>query len=77
MSATVQGLNEEERAALAALKKLAKRWPKSLWLFSASGTLHLMRKSEIGERCMTPDGYVDQNASVWSTRDVENDGGDW
>lgn len=39
-------LTHEERLAIAALKRLAKRWPQSLWLFSAGSSLHVMRQPE-------------------------------
>ncbi len=66
---------EEERKAIAAFKRLAKKWPKTLWLFSGSGTLNVMQKRD-GERVMTSDGGVDPDFSL-SVIDIENDGGDW
>lgn len=78
-------LTPEERAAVQALKRLAKKWPKSLWLFSASGTLHVMKRAPDGgqeTRKNMNDAYAygkdvfDQKASV-GTIDIPNDGGDW
>lgn len=39
----------EEKRAIASLKRLAKRWPSSLWLYAASGSLMVMRCGEEGE----------------------------
>ena len=64
-------------------KKLAKRCPKSLWLFSGSGTLWVMKLGENGKRVMTPGtggigsgGGVDPNYGI-DTIKIPNDGGDW
>jgi len=38
-------LTKEERAAIRTLKRLAKRWPKSLMLFGCDGVLHAIDKS--------------------------------
>lgn len=68
-------LTAEEKQAIAALKKLAKTWPKSLWLFSGSGTLCIMKK--VGRRRkMNDQGRVDQDCIAASIA-IENDGGDW
>jgi len=64
-----------EDQAIAALHKLAKRWPPSLWLFSACGTLCVMRFGENGEKVWSGTG-VDQAALV-DVIDIPNDGGDW
>jgi len=68
-------LTKEERAAIRALKRLEKTWPKSLWLFSASGSLCVMRKDAEGERVMRRDGF-DPDYAI-DTIYIENDGGDW
>ncbi len=64
-----------EQQVVRALEKLAAGWPKDLWLYSASGTLCLMRKVD-GERVMDGEGCA-ASVKVWSTRKIENDGGDW
>ena len=71
-------LNKEEIQATADLIKLAKRWPKSLWLYSAGGTLHVMKCGPQGERVVLPErgGGVDPAFDV-GTVDIPNDGGDW
>lgn len=65
--------------AVAALKRLAKRWPKTLWLFSASGTLCVMEKTSDGQVAMTEESnssFVDPDFCI-AEIDIENDGGDW
>lgn len=69
-------LTNEEKAAIAALKRLAARWPKSLWLFSASGTLHVMRCGPNGERMTNDLSGMDADYCLGSI-DIPNDGGDW
>ena len=69
-------LTKEEKTAIAALERLAKRWPKSLWLFSANGTLCVMKKDSSGRKVQTPHGGVDSDY-VATTIGIENDGGDW
>lgn len=68
-------LTGEEKAAIAALKRLEKTWPKSLWLYSASGTLCVMKKVN-GEQKMNRFGGVDQERLIDSIK-IENGGGDW
>lgn len=68
-------LSEEEKKAIKKLKNVAKIWPKSLWLFSASGTLCVMKKKD-GETVMNSSGSVDDNFVV-DYINIENDGGDW
>lgn len=79
-------ITPEERRAIRTLERLAKRWPKSLWLFSASGSLHVMKRGPDGERVMAKNNYMgrsigndeltDSRASI-ATIDIPNDGGDW
>jgi hypothetical protein len=69
-------LTPEEEFAITALRGLSKIWPKSLWLFSASGSLNVMKTNENGLRAINPKGCVDQNYSI-ETIDIPNDGGDW
>ncbi|MBF0234264.1 MAG: hypothetical protein HQK65_14690 [Desulfamplus sp.] len=67
---------KEEKAAINGLKQLAKKWPKTLWLFSASGTLCVMRKNDNGQHATMPTNGVDP-AYILETINIENDGGDW
>ena len=68
-------LSEQEKKVIKRLKNLAKIWPKSLWLFSASATLCVMRKKN-GKHVMRGFGGVDYDYIV-DRIDIENDGGDW
>lgn len=74
-------LTDEERRAIAALKRLAKRWPKTLWLFSAGGTLCVMRAGPDGDAVRRPgvDGEdsIDPANVVDTVRGIITDGGDW
>lgn len=66
-------LTRAEQLAIDLLSKAARHWPESLWLFSASGTLHVMKKVD-EKRVMDGEG-VNQAYSV-AIIDIENDGGD-
>ena len=66
----------EEAKAIKEFKALAKRWPKSLWLFSASGGLHVMHKDADGTHAHLPNCGIDP-AYIVDTIDIDNDGGDW
>lgn len=59
-------------------KKLAKRCPKKLWLFSASGTLHVMKTPNDGiEEGGGSDGYGVNSENSIDRIEISNDGGDW
>jgi hypothetical protein len=66
----------EEFAAISSLKRVSKKWPKSLWLFSASGSLLVMKKDKNGKKVIKKNGSVDQDYVI-ATIDIENDGGDF
>lgn len=74
-------LTHEERLAISALKRLAKRWPKSLWLYSASG-LHVMLTGPNGQH-MTGGGSsggpaaIDPDYLVQTIDGIDTSGGDW
>ncbi len=68
-------ITKEEQAAINALKIVAKRWPSSLWLYSASGTIHVMRYKN-DKPAETESGGIDPDYSI-ATIDIDNDGGDW
>ena len=72
-------LTPEEKKAIRAINRVAKTWPESLWLFSASGTLCVMRNGENGRHVhggthsadgVNPDYIVGEVL-------IDNDGGDW
>ena len=71
-------LTPEEKAAIRDLKKLAQKWPKSLWLYSGAGSLFVLRTTPEGEHAMTKHGGVDPAFVVESLgTSIPNDGGDW
>jgi hypothetical protein len=69
-------LTPGEKKAIAALKRVAKIWPKSLWVF-CNGTMSVLKKRG-GKRVMDKNlgGAVDQSCIVADV-DIENDGGDY
>ena len=69
-------LTKEEKSAIRRLKRLAKDWPDTLWLFSASGSLYVMKSGENREHVETENGSMDADYEV-EIIDIENDGGDW
>lgn len=69
-------ITPEERKAINELKRVSKRWPSSLWLYSANGELHIMKKGDQGEHAVLSHGGLDPDYSV-GTVPIENDGGDW
>ncbi len=72
-------LTPEEKKAIAALRRVAKIWPESLWLYSASGSLTIMRKTTEGKRGVEIRGGAESvdRAYIVGTVDIPNDGGDW
>lgn len=69
-------IDDDETNAIEALNALAKIWPRTLWLFTANGTLNVMRCSDDGGRAITPVGSMDSSYAVASI-DIPADGGDW
>jgi len=68
-------LTKEEEKAIKSLQRVAAKWPNSLWLFSASGSLMVMKNKD-GGAAKTNSGGVDPDYIV-GTIDIDNDGGDW
>ena len=68
-------ITKKEQHCIDMLKKLALKWPKTLWLYSASGSLNIIKTNEEGNRASREDG-VDQKYVV-DIIDISNDGGDW
>lgn len=58
-------ITREEAAAIRSLKRLAKKWPKSLHLFSWSGTLMVTKRNS-----------NDIDAEIAIIDGITNDGGD-
>lgn len=69
-------LTKKEDKAISALEKVSKNWPKSLWLYSASGTLWVMRYNDKGKTAILSNGSVDPDYCITSIS-IDNDGGDW
>jgi hypothetical protein len=69
-------LTRQEELAIELLRKAARHWPKSLWIFAADNQLHIMKKDENGKIPTESDGGFDQSFLVDSI-DIEADGGDW
>ena len=69
-------ITKEEQLAVNSLERLAKRWPKSLWLFSGGGTLCVMKYRDDGSVAVIPSGGVDPDYVV-AAIDIVNSGGDW
>jgi len=65
----------KEEKAINMLKELANNWPDTLWLYSASGDLCVMKKNN-SQPVMTKLGSVDPKYVI-ETINIENDGGDW
>ena len=71
-------LTQTEKDWIRKLHKLAERCPKSLWLFSASGTLCIMKTPQDGnEHGEGTGGYSVNQENVVGTVSIRNDGGDW
>jgi len=72
-------ITKKEEAAINALKKAAKKWPQSLWLFSADGALCVMKKKPDGSRAVRRLGGSDSIDPDYEIDiiDIENDGGAW
>ena len=64
MNPTVYVTGEEQKA-IRSMQRLAKKWPRSLWLFSWSGSLQIMKER--------PDGIL---VPLESVKGIPNDGGD-
>jgi hypothetical protein len=68
-------LTTDERKAIMALHRLAKRWPKTLTLVSMAGALHVIRTDD--ERFQHWDTAVRAEAVIQTFQGIPNDGGDW
>jgi len=80
MAKTIKIAPEEQAIAWAKkLEKLLLNYPKGHWLFSASGSLSLLKTDVEGNRVIAKHGGVDQDYKIYkfSNNIIENDGGDW
>lgn len=68
-------LDDDERRAIASLKRLAKRWPRSLTLASMGGSLYVLPTAHHdlpGGQGVDPDSVL-----AYLGSDIPNTGGDW
>jgi hypothetical protein len=68
-------LTNEETRVIRDLNRLAKRWPRTLWVFCGAGFTVLKCKPD-GSRAMNSEGSVDQRYIVASFP-IPSDGGDY
>jgi hypothetical protein len=69
-------LSNKEQKTIQALLQLAENWPDTLWLFAASGNLHVMRRGAGGEMVtLTPGGFNPRY--IVASVSIPCDGGDW
>ena len=66
----------DEKKAIDALRRLAKKWPDTLWIFADGNSLHVTRCGADGEHVMLSHGGVDPDMIVESIN-IPNDGGDF
>ena len=70
-------LTSDEKRAIAALKRIAKIWPKTLWLLADGMSLNVMRYKEDGKpSVLKTDGY-DPDYIVDTIDGIYSEGGDW
>jgi len=69
-------LRPNEINVINTLYRLKKRWPATLWLFAADGSLHVMRCTKGGKHATVNNGAMDQSKIVATIR-IDTDGGDW
>jgi hypothetical protein len=67
-------LSAVEQSAIASLRRLAKRWPKSLMLFSWSGSLCVVKLDEDGNSPLHSHDPCDH--IICTIEGIGNDGGD-
>lgn len=72
----IMELTNAEQLAIELLKKAARHWPESLWIFAADGVLHVMKKDTEGRKRVSGTGTIDQSFGVASI-DIETDGKGW
>jgi hypothetical protein len=71
------GLNKEEAAAIRSLKRLAKRWPKSLDLWAMAGSLYVAKVPPGEDPCCPKTRRARDELVVAEIMGIPCDGGDW
>jgi hypothetical protein len=66
-------LTAEESAAIASLRRLASRWPRTLMLASMDGELVVIRNDD----ARMDGSAIDQDAIVAEIKGIPNTGGGW
>lgn len=74
MSESRRELTEGERKAISALKRVAAKWPDTIMLFSAAGSLVVLDSDKSGWESGAG-GVLRQDAPL-ANIDIPNDGGD-
>ena len=71
-------LTVEEKRAISAFKRLAKKWPETLWCFSGGQQGIAILKLDVeGQRATTGVGEGFDHEYVVATVDMPTEGGDW
>jgi hypothetical protein len=68
-------ITEEEARAIASLQRLAKKWPRSLTLFSWSGSLAVYHTADTDRLVVNHDGNAEDLVLTW-IEGIPNGGGD-
>jgi hypothetical protein len=71
-----RALTQDERSAISALERLAKRWPDSLTLFSWSGSLHVFDSETWRDHDRERSGISANDVTICTIEGIPNDGGD-
>lgn len=67
-------LTQAETSAINSLKRLARKWPKSLTLISMGGSLHVI---DTAERASEEGFGLNPDAVLADIHGIPNTGGDW
>lgn len=70
-------LNADQKRAIAALKRVGKKWPKGIWLMCNGNSMAVVMTGPNGEHIMGSDGCVDQEYTVDHIEGIDHDGGDY
>lgn len=70
-------LTLDEQKAISSLRRVAKKWPDTLWCFTggSANTLTILKKNAEGQRVMIGDGAIDQEYIVDSVSGIGVEGG--
>jgi hypothetical protein len=66
----------DEKRVVDVLRRLARRWPSTLWIYVGDGTMNVMRCTEDGRHAETPSGGVDPYY-ILAEINIPSDGGGW